>query len=38
METEKNSTMCSNTESRTTKKIKDPIITINNNVNIEYKK
>ena len=37
METEKNSTMCSNTESRTTKKIKDPIITINNNVNIEYK-
>ena len=37
METEKNSTMCSNTESRTTKKIKEPIITINNNVNIEYK-
>ena len=37
MKTSRGNYLCSNTESRTTKKIKDPIITINNNVNIEYK-
>ena len=37
MKTSRGSYLCSNTESRTTKKIKEPIITINNNVNIEYK-
>ena len=37
MKTSRGNYLCSNTESRTTKKIKEPIITINNNVNIEYK-
>ena len=37
IKTSRGNYLCSNTESRTTKKIKDPIITINNNVNIEYK-
>ena len=37
MKTSRGNYLCSNTESRTTKKVKEPIITINNNVNIEYK-
>ena len=37
MKTNRGNYLCSNTESRITKKVKDPIITINNNVNIEYK-
>ena len=36
MDTEKGSTICSNTESRTTKKVKAPTININNNINIKY--